>query len=449
MKKNIFVIGPDPFNMSQLKALRKSEAYIFHPLLAHSEVKNQDRYDMPRLLAKAKRALDRFPGSVDAIVGYWDFPVSLIVPLLRRHCGLVAPSLAGIAKCEHKYWSRLEQRKAIAECTPKFSPVDPFKDPRPQIDLDFPFWIKPVKSLCSYLAFRINSNRELESAIALIRNGIERIATPFNHFLAQIDMPAEVRGIHGGYCIAEKPIRGRQCTLEGYVYQGKIHIYGTVDSVRLPNRTTFARYEYPSTLPKKVRHRMHEACKRFIRHIGFDNSPFNMEFFYNRSRDRISILEVNPRQSQSHGKLFEKVAGASNHEIMIDIALGEKPDFPIDAGKFKRAAKFLLRHGQDALVRAVPTKKNLTRIRQAVPGTDIEICIKEGMRLSQLYDQDSYSYEIADIYVGAGNRQELFSRYKQCLEHLNFKFSEVPPRVRFDSAPLPMERSEAWIQEPV
>jgi biotin carboxylase len=154
-----------------------------------------------------------------------------------------------------------------------------------------------------------------------------------------------------------------------------------------------------------------------IRHLTWS-------FFYDQRRKWLSILEVNPRQSQSHGKLFEKVAGASNHEVMIDIAVGDAPDFPESGGEFRCAAKFFLRHHQDAIVHEVPTQRTLHKIRQEIPGTDVEIHVKEGMRLAQLYDQDSYSYEIANIYIGAKNRQALFSKHKRCLERLNFKFSE-------------------------
>jgi hypothetical protein len=439
MKKNIFVIGPDPFNMKQLTSLRKAGRYAFHPLLSHGEVKNKDRYDLPQLLEKAGRILDQFSGSIDAIVSYWDFPVSSMLPLLRRRCGLTTPALASVAKCEHKYWSRLEQRQAVPECTPRFNPVDPFKDPHGQIDLDFPFWIKPVKSLRSHLAFRVGNPKELEAGLRLIRKGISRIAAPFNHFLSHIKLPAELGGVDGSYCVAEALTGGRQCTLEGYVFRGKIRVYGIVDSYRLPNRTTFTRYEYPSTLPRRVRHRMHEAARRFISHIGFDNSPFNMEFFYDKRRDKISILEVNPRQSQSHGKLFEKVAGASNHEVMVDIALGKEPAFPSRGGEFRRAAKFFFRQKQDAVVHEVPDENRLARIRQEVPGADIEIHVKKGTRLSSLYDQDSYSYEIANIYIGANSQQEIFRKHSRCLELLNFRFSEKPARDRAVSTEMPLD----------
>src|SRR5690606_20339855 len=68
-----------------------------------------------RLFDAAVSQLDEFPGPIDAIVSYWDFPSSVLHVLLCEHYGLPGPSLESVVKCEHKYWSRLEQRESIDE----------------------------------------------------------------------------------------------------------------------------------------------------------------------------------------------------------------------------------------------------------------------------------------------------------------------------------------------
>ena len=65
----------------------------------------------------------RFDGRIDAIVGYWDFPVSTLVPILGERYGIRSTSLESVVKCEHKYWSRLEQQKVI-DRHPRFGRVD-------------------------------------------------------------------------------------------------------------------------------------------------------------------------------------------------------------------------------------------------------------------------------------------------------------------------------------
>jgi carbamoylphosphate synthase large subunit len=220
----------------------------------------------------------------------------------------------------------------------------------------------------------------------------------------------------------EEEITGRQCTLEGYAFQNEVTIYGIVDSIRDSNRTSFARYEYPSRLPKRVQQRMIDAAEKFIQHIGFNNAAFNIEFFYNPQHDRVSLLEINPRTSQSHSDLFEKVDGTSNFEIMVDLALGNQPDFTPGQGAYRCAAKFFIRRYEDALVREVPDAEKVQAVQQQIPDTLIQINVKPGMRLSDLLNQDSYSYEIADVFIGAENSKELLQKYRACVKMLPFRF---------------------------
>jgi len=129
------------------------------------------------LLPKATAQLEAFSGSIDAIVTYWDFPSSTILPILRRRFGLPGTSLEAVLKCEHKYWSRLEQARVAPEHVPRFCALDPFADdPLATIPLAFPFWIKPVKAHSSHLGFKIRDRAEFDRAIGAIRGGIHRLA---------------------------------------------------------------------------------------------------------------------------------------------------------------------------------------------------------------------------------------------------------------------------------
>src|SRR5699024_2445687 len=133
----------------------------------------------PTLLDSAHRQLDTFGESIDAIVGYWDFPVSMLVPILCQRYGLRSTSLRSVVMCEHKYWSRLEQQKVIAE-VPAFGLLD-LNSPVPQLpaNLTFPAWIKPVKSASSEGAYYVRSTAELTEASHLVRAQLERIGVPF------------------------------------------------------------------------------------------------------------------------------------------------------------------------------------------------------------------------------------------------------------------------------
>jgi hypothetical protein len=425
-KKNVFVFALNEFNQKKLQATRNAERCEFHPLLSPGDVLERDRYPVQELIAKAESRLSSFSGSVDGIVHYNDFPVSTMVPVLCRKFGLPSASLEAVLKCEHKYWSRVEQRRAVPEHVPEFRVFDPFDDDALQkIGLKFPFWIKPIKSFSSYLGFRINNKRQFEQHIRTIRRNIGRFGGSFDCLLSEADRPEEIEQYGGHHCVAESIIGGRQCTLEGYVYGGKVHVYGVIDSIRTANKSSFARYQYPSRLPVPVRQRMTESAERVMSQIGYDNMPFNVEFFWDEDADQIWLLEINPRISASHCDLFEKVDGVSHHEVAIDLALGEEPRMPRNKGPFNCAGKFFLRWSRDAWVQRVPTEGELAAIREEMPGTSIWIEPEEGMHLSELKDQDSYSYVLAIIFLGARNQAELMRKYRRCVDSLHFEFAEL------------------------
>jgi len=430
-ESNIFVVGLDDFNLPYLKTVRQSETYEFRPLLDYDEIVGALRFDVPQLLRTAMGTLDSFNGTVDAIVGYWDFPTTLMLPLLRRHVGLPGPTLESVLRCEHKYWSRMLQAEVAAEHVPRFALVDPFADAGPTPpDIGFPFWIKPIKAHSSKLGFRISDDSEFEAALTEIRAGIALFAEPMDAIMSHADLPDDIASVHGSLCIAEAMIsRGRQCTLEGYVFRGEPQVYGVVDSVRGPNRSSFARYEYPSSLPRPVRRTMAAIASRVISRTGLDDSPFNMEFYWDRANDRLWLLEINARLSKSHFPLFAKVEGVAHAEVMIDVALGRRPRYPLRAGEYRHAAKFMVRiYGapDEAVVTRAPDASRLRAIETEVPGCEIELHGEQGIRLGDIVAHDSYSHELAVIFVGADSRTALMRKYKDCLGLLDIQIDGRP-----------------------
>jgi hypothetical protein len=424
--KNVFVIGLDEFNLQHhLRPLAELDNLVIHPLLSYDEVKAVERYDVEGSVQRAREQLRSFPGSIDAIVGYWDFPVSLMVPLLCKEVGLPAPSLESVCKCEHKYWSRLEQSRAVREC-PRFGKVDPFdQDGFSKVTLDFPFWLKPVKSFLAQLAFKVESAADFHHAISELREKIGRFAAPCDYFFKQVKVPEEMAGVHGGYCVVEEMIGGKQCTLEGYAWRGRISSYGIVDITCYPGSSVLLSLDYPSTIPHSARMRMGEVAAMVMSAIGFDNGPFNIEFFWDERSGQIRILEINARISKSHAPLFRLVDGMPNHKVMLDVALGREPRMPQRQGTFRFAKKFMLRKFEDGFVIRVPSREEVDEACRALPGTSIIIYAKEQAVLSSLLDQDSYSYNIADIFIGGRDEADVDARHQKCLEMLHFEIEPV------------------------
>lgn len=418
MPKNVFVLGLDERNRRTLEDLRDRSEYRFHPLLSVEELVKGE-INLRELLDEATAQLDSFEGTVDAVVGYWDFPVSSMVPILCRRRGLPCASLEAVLKCEHKYWSRLEQSRAIDEY-PRFGLVE-LDDETPPAGVDYPMWVKPVKAFSSELAFRVGDDEEFRSATAEIRDGIGRVGDPFEFALSHADLPSEITEVGGRHCLAEEAVSGRQVTVEGYNDGDEIHVYGVIDSHNYEGTSSFQRYQYPSQLPEEVLDRLADVSERVISRIGL-RSVFNIEYFWEPDTGGIHLLEINPRQSQSHALLFEQVDGVPHHQVMLQLAMHDTPEIPHRQGPYSMAAKWFYRRFSDGVVRRSPTAEEVDAVQRDIPGVLVELEAHQGDRLCDLPEQDSYSYNLAVVHVGADSQDELEEKYERCVRALPYEF---------------------------
>ncbi|GAB2801491.1 ATP-grasp domain-containing protein [Halomonas shantousis] len=426
MKRNIFIPALDEYQRAELETLRHADEFDFHTLLDIETLVEPDQLSFNDVLEKMRQELKSFSGSVDAIIAHWDFPTSVLVPLLCKEYDIPAPSLESILKCEHKYWSRVEQRKVIPEVVPHFCSVDPFaENPLEQVNLDYPFWLKPVKAFSSQLGFKIENAEQFHEAIEATRAEIRHFGDPFNEALSYADLPPEIQQADGNSCIAEEIISGIQGAPEGTMFRGKYNVHGVFDQPSDETGKVFDRLEYPSSLPEAVQQRMIDISERFLKHIGFDNGCFNAEFMWEEESDQLWLIEFNTRISQSHSEMFIMVDGMSNHEVAIDVALGIEPAMPRREGQFNVSAKCMIPHYEDGIVRRVPSQQELDELYQRFPGSEVRLEVEPGTRLSELPNQDKVSYHLGTIYLGAESHEQIRERYKAYLEALHFEFEPV------------------------
>lgn len=427
--KNVFVVGLDPFNRRLLEALPQARGVRFHALLDFDEVRGRNEYPVETLLARCEQRLERFDGSIDAFMGFLDFPVSLMIPLLCQRYGTPGPSFESVLRCEHKLWSRMLQQEVIAENIPRFIGFDPFKEQSlDDFGLQAPFWIKPIKSFQSYLAFLIDDEKSLAAGIQEMRRSVACLTDPFNQLLERITLPEAIARQRDAVGIAEGQLSGSQHTIEGYVFEGEVTVYGVVDSVQEADSSSFHRYEYPSRLPAAVQARMARICEQLMPHLGYDYGAFNVEFFHDQDNDHLWLLEVNTRHSQSHAYLFQQLHGVANHQVALELALGRRPAFPALDPQAGIAAKFMLRTRSDAFITGVPTPRERAALAERFPDAHLEVLVQPGQRLSDLAAQDSYSYEVADLYLRAADGKALNQAYRDALEELTFRVAQEEER---------------------
>lgn len=426
MTRNMFILGMDDFNLATMAGLREARRYDFHPLLPSESLIHAPEYDIDALVEQADAELRAFDGPVDGIFTWWDFPSSCLSPILSERWDTYGPSLKSVVVLEHKYWSRLAQRAVAGEHVPAFAAFDPFDedalDKLSDRGVHYPFWIKPVKSVASYLGFRIDGPDDWDPAIATMRAEIGQFGDPFEQVMARVpDLPADVAAIGGAACLAEGIIGGWQCTLEGFVSHGEAHVYGTVDSLRVPGRSTFRAYHYPSQLPTPVQRRMEQIAKDVVLQAGLDHCCFNAEFYYDQDEGRIWILEVNTRLSQSHCDLFDKVDGASSQRALLDLSQGRAPRMLHRQGEFEVAGKHFLRTTEDGIVRSVPSADDIAAVIERFPGTRVDLEVEVGTQLSGMAVQETYSFELGRVFLGADDHEQLEANFAEIERMLVFE----------------------------
>jgi hypothetical protein len=421
-RATVFVLGLDAFNRRKLAAIPDADAIEIVGLLPNEAVEHRIDLDIDAVLAAARRQLDGHRGSIDGLINYIDFPGNSVAAILAAEYGVRGPRLDAVLACEHKYWSRRVQAEVAPDAVPPFRAVDPF-DPGSvaAIDLAYPYWLKPIKGFASWLGFRIGSAADRDRAIAEIRRRIHQLGRPFDQLMDRIAPPDAIAGIGGHHCIAEALVRGRQCTVEGHVFAGEIAIHGVIDSVRARNRSSFRRYVYPSGWPDPVKRRARGIATDLVRRLGLDDCGFNIELFWDEAADRLQLLEINPRISQSHCDLFEKVDGTSSHAILVDIALGRRPRPRSGGGSHRVAGKFFIRaYGRQGRVVRVPGPADIDRLHAAFPDAELVVLAASGDALDDRPFDDSYTATLAQLYLGADSHAALRTAYRRALDLLPF-----------------------------
>jgi hypothetical protein len=369
------------------------------------------------------RALPERPAG---IIATDDYPATQLAAAIASAAKLPGPSFESVLACAHKGWSRILQREAAPEAVPRFQLIDPHRRYRSgDLELPFPFWLKPVKSALSYLGYRVSSLDDMEHVQARACAELPRYARAFTEMLemSKTPPPAQLAESTGEWLIAEELIGGRQCTLEGYFARGRMELLGIVDSVRTANRMSFARFEHPSRLPALAQRRMAHVAERVMRRAGFNDGIFNIEFFVD-PEGRPWIIEINPRLCLQFADLYAKVDGRFTHQVLVELASGLVPEPPRARGPYRVAASFVLRVQHDCIVRRIPNAEDMARVNALYPDTQVHALAKPGERLSD-HAQDSYSFRYGLVHLGAESRSAMRLRFARIMEMLRFELEPV------------------------
>ena len=111
-----------------------------------------------------------------------------------------------------------------------------------------------------------------------------------------------------------------------------------------------------------------DVARRFLSAVGFTHGQFNMEFFYDATLDRLTVIEFNPRMAAQLSDLYARVSGLDLHRIALALAHGQDPaSLPRAAPTAGAASSFVYRAFSADAVPAMPGAAQQAALRAAFP----------------------------------------------------------------------------------
>ena len=90
------------------------------------------------------------------------------------------------------------------------------------------------------------------------------------------------------------------------------------------------------------------------------------------------------------------------------------------------AAEFFYRvFFTDATVARVPSRAEIEVAAEQVAGTRISSYVSRDMKLSELPEQDAYSFAVASVWMGAQKPSKLLWNYEQVMKRLDYAFTDI------------------------
>jgi hypothetical protein len=419
-RKKVAVVFPTAWDEKQFRAGHPAEPRFDVELKRPYDHECRWDYDVLQYIEEQVEAGGRLSG----VFSSSDYPGAIAAGAIAQRLGLPGAPPATVLRSSHKYYSRKAQRNTFPDATPWFQLLDPAKPRGGATDLRFPCFVKPVKGAFSVMSRRLDCWEDLDSFLS--RPTLPGFLTHYQHMFNRLVRALSDFELDGSYFLAEELLKGRQVTVEGYAVGDSTEILGIVDSVRHPGTRSFVRFDYPSTLSRRVQARMREVAARIAQGLGLTDTLFNIEMMYDGRRDRIFIIEVNPRMCGQFADLYEKVDGRSGYDVALALAVGECPPVKRPSPRFRVASSFPLRIFEPSLVVEAPAEGRIAEIEREFEGARIWTEVAKGDRLEDFESlEDGRSFRYAVVNLAARDRDSLFLRFEDVRRSLGFAFEAL------------------------
>ncbi len=311
---DVLVLLPDAFDRASFSAVPGHRYRFVETEIDHWRPTG---FDPLAYLERARNAARQ--GPVDAVVSTHDLG-DYLAALLARELGLPGPSPESVFVALHKYYERQAERRAGFPSV-RCEALD-LDDPTPRA-FGYPCFLKAPFLKLGLLGYRLDGPDDLARAWAIARRELPAWCRQYLPlFEATVDLDR--------YPLAARPVmlleewrNGPQVTVEGWMRDGRFHLWAITDTNVFPGSRAIDNFSLPSRLPADAQAALAEAAERAVRAIGFDGGFANVELWW---LDGEAIpIEVNARSAASFSILYEHCLKASHWQAIVEVAGGGAP----------------------------------------------------------------------------------------------------------------------------
>jgi biotin carboxylase len=289
------------------------------------EVIEADIFNIPEVLGKVRQA------RIDACVARFE-PYVPLLGVICEELGLPGPS----ARAAWLSRDKILMRDAFAKAgisQPRYRAVRNMADLTDAASyLGYPFLLKPVSGSKSRFIRKLSSPADLEPAFAFVsrscRESDVNLFSSYSH--------GQENDFRTTF-IAEEYLKGRQVTTTSFVQNGRVTHLSVCDLVTAQDEGLDAFYlitrTAPSTLSEKEQGDIMTFSTAAIRALGLDNCALHPEYILTAEGPK--VLEISARLAGYRAEMHRFAFGMDLNRAVIQVALGEKPDF---AKRFEHAA---------------------------------------------------------------------------------------------------------------
>jgi biotin carboxylase len=304
--------------------LRRPPPTGHHPLLDAQAILTFETNDTPALLDFVERYRAFQP--YDGVITSCDYYLGVVAQIAGR-LGLptTSPAAFDTARLKHR------MRQALADAglpNPAFHLTSSWEEARAAAaEIGYPVVLKPV-DLCAGMFVAL-----ADDEAGLHRAFVDLEGFPVNN-RKQPRPPL---------FLIEEYLEGPEFSVEGFVYAGDPTIIGITDK-SLTGYPAFIENGHmaPAALDPGDADALADLVRRALAAVGYSHGMFHTEVKLTPAGPR--IVEINVRCCGGHiSELYRRVLGVDPVEIMVQLALGQRPRFaPVDTGIKSAAVQYFV-----------------------------------------------------------------------------------------------------------